>query len=96
MPVTRADVQNGAKLDTPQGGRTVGGRVATDGGAFVVLVDEDGVGSLVNEGTLYDNEDVSVAEEESTEKTGTTDTGKGDSEESGKSSNPSTPTPRKR
>jgi len=96
MPVTRVDVQNGVKLDTPQGNRTVGGRVATDGGAFIVLVDEDGVGSLVNEGTLYDNEDVSVSEEDSTETTDTTDTEKKDGEQSSKPSNPSTPTPRKR
>jgi hypothetical protein len=64
MSVTREEVQNGVNLKTSQGNRRVGGRVTSDGGAFVVLVDDDGVGSLVNEGALYDDEDVEVVQPE--------------------------------
>jgi len=79
MSVTREEVQNGVNLKTSQGNRRVGGRVTSDGGAFVVLVDDDGVGSLVNEGALYDDEDVEVVQPEedngkdSTGSTGTTE-----------------------
>jgi hypothetical protein len=69
MSVTRADVQNGVKLKTSQGNRSVGGRVVSDGGSFVVLLDDDGVGSLVNEGTLYDDESVEVHDGEEEETT---------------------------
>ena len=79
MPVSREETGTGANLTTGQGDRVVGGRIQSDGGQWVVLVDENGFATLMSEGDLYDAEDVSVreAEEESssTSPTGTTGTG---------------------
>ena len=81
MPVTREESGTGTVLDTPQGDRVVGGRVQSDGGQWVVLVDENGFATLMSEGDLYDAEDFSVKDAEDTGSTGTT--GKGSKEAPG-------------
>ena len=58
--LTRDDVQNGNVLDTPDGERRVVGRVLTDNGTFVILATGDGVGSLYQEGALYDHDGFEV------------------------------------
>lgn len=58
--LTPDDIQNGNVLTGPDGDLRVAARVQTDAGQFVILTNENGVGSLIQDGTLYDHEDYSL------------------------------------
>lgn len=58
--LNRDDVQNGNVLTGPLGDRRVGGRIQSDAGQFVVLVDDAGHGTLIQDGILYDHEEYAL------------------------------------
>lgn len=58
--LTRDDIQNGNVLSGPNGDRRVGGRVVTDAGQYVLLVDDTGHADLIQDGLLYDHEEYTL------------------------------------